>query len=265
MLAEVRSELVRTRRRGVLLGWVGLVAVFAALVDTVMFQVAADGGSTPTGGPGVRFPTAAELAGPHGLVAGLGAGSSLFGVVTLSCWAILTATDYSTGLVRLLVSAQPRRWRLLAGKLAALSAWTVGVSLVALVVDLLAAPAAARAAGFDTAGWGTDSLPTVLSAWVDLLAALLVWGVLGLLLATLTRSAAVAISAGVGYVLLVESVIGAIAGNVADRLPGSTLTALASGGTDVLSYGGAMALGAAYGLLAVGLSMLVVRRRDITD
>jgi hypothetical protein len=56
-----------------------------------------------------------------------------------------------------------------------------------------------------------------------------------------------------------------IAGNVADRLPGSPLTALASGGTDVLSYGGAMALGAAYGLLAVGLSMLVVRRRDITD
>lgn len=265
MLAEVRSELIRTRRRGIALGWIGLTAVLAALINMVMFQVVGDGTAAPADGPGVSFPSAAELAGPGGLVAGLASASSLLGVVTLSFWAILTATDYGTGLVRLLVSAQPRRWRLLAGKLGALALWTVGTSLVAVQVDLVAAPAAARSAGVDTAAWRDGPLPTVLSAWVNLLCALLVWGVVGFLLATLTRSAAVAISAGVGYVLVLEPVLGSAAGAVADRLPGSTLTALAGGGSADLPYLGAVGLGAAYAAAGVAVALLVFRRRDITD
>lgn len=260
MLRELRSELVRTRRKGVLLGWAGLTAVFAGLINTVMFQ-AADG-TSGTDGPGVQFPSAAALAASDGLVAGLAAASNLFGVVTLSFWAIFTATDYSTGLVRLLVSAQPRRGRLLAGKLGALALWTVGASLVAVAVNTAAAPAAARAAGIDTGAWSGS---VVVGAWLDLLGALLVWGVLGLLLATVTRSAAVAISVGVGYVLLLEPVIESVAGAVADRLPGSTLAALAGGGSDALSYPAALGLGAAYTVLGVGVALWVFLRRDVTD
>jgi ABC-2 type transport system permease protein len=267
MSGELRSELIRTRRTGALLGWAGLTAVFAGLINTVMYQVATGdtAGTGTTDGPGVTFPSAAALAGPDGLVAGLAAASNLFGVVTLSFWAIFTATDYSTGLVRLLVSAQPRRGRLLAGKLGALALWTVAASLVAVVVDLAAAPAAARAAGVDTSAWSGGAAGTVLRAWADLLGALLVWGVLGFLLATLTRSAAVAISAGVGYVLLLEPVLSSVAGSVADRLPGATLSALAAGGSDALSYGGAVGLGVAYTLLAVGVALVVFLRRDVTD
>lgn len=259
MLAELRSELIRTRRKGALLGWAGLTAVFAGLVDTVMFRAAED---TGTDGPGVRFPSAAELAGSDGLVAGLAAASNLFGVVTLSFWAIFTATDYSTGLVRLLVSTQPRRWRLVAGKLGALALWTVAASLVAVAVDVAAAPAAARSAGVDTGAWSASA---VSGAWLDLLGAQLVWGVLGFLLATATRSAAVAVSAGVGYVLLLEPVVASVAGSVADVLPGSTLSALAAGGSDALSRPGAVGLGVAYALVGVGVALVVVVRRDVTD
>lgn len=94
IVAVVRSELVRTRRRGVVLGWLGLTALAAVLINVVMFQVVQSGAVGPAGGPGVNFPTAAQLAAPEGLVAGLGAASSMFGVVTLSFWALLTATDY---------------------------------------------------------------------------------------------------------------------------------------------------------------------------
>jgi ABC-type transport system involved in multi-copper enzyme maturation permease subunit len=265
MLAEVRSELTRTRRRGVLLGWAGLTAVFAVLVNLVMFQAVGDGTAPPGDGPGVSFPSAAELAGPGGSVAGLAAAANLLGVVTLAFWAILTATDYSTGLIRLLASAQPRRGRLLAGKLGALALSTAGTSVVALVACLAAAPAAARSAGIDTAAWSDDVLPTVLGAWVNLLCALLVWGVVGFVLATLSRSAAVAISVGVGYVLVVEAVIEAAVGSAADWLPGTTLAALAQGGSASLPYLGALGLGAAYTALGVAVAALVVRRRDITD
>lgn len=105
----------------------------------------------------------------------------------------------------------------------------------------------------------------MLGAWLDLLGALLVWGVLGLALATVTRSAAVAISVGVGYVLLLEPVIESVAGAVADRLPGSTLAALAGGGSDALSYPAALGLGVAYTLVAVGVALAVFLRRDVTD
>jgi hypothetical protein len=42
---------------------------------------------------------------------------------------------------------------------------------------------------------------------VNAFAALCVWGVLGLVLAVLARSSAIAISVGVGYVLVVESIV----------------------------------------------------------
>jgi hypothetical protein len=195
---EVRSELVRIRRRSVLLGWLGLTAVLGVLVNTVMFSVVADAEGAATSGPGVSFPSLAVLESPEGLTAGVASASSLLGMVTLALWALLTATDYSTGMVRLLVAAQPERWRLLAGKVVALALWTSVVALLALVVNVVAAPAGASAAGIDTDAWAQVRAADLLSAWASLYSALLAWGVLGLTLATLTRSAAVAISIGAG-------------------------------------------------------------------
>jgi ABC-type transport system involved in multi-copper enzyme maturation permease subunit len=261
-----RSELVRSRRRGVVLGWFGLTALAAVLINTVMFQIAGDGtAAAPAGGPGVSFPTAAELADPGGLVAGLAAAANMFGVVTLSFWALITATDYRTGLIRLLVSAQPHRGRLLTGKIAALTLWTAAATTVALIVTLVVAPIAAGGSGIDVTAWGEDLLPTLLVGWVNLFCALLVWGVIGMALAVVTRSAAVAISAGVGYVLVVESVITAAAEDVGDWLPGTTLSALAQGGTPALSHGAALALGAVYTVAGVVVALAVFTRRDITD
>ena len=179
----------------------------------------------------MRFPDVATLAGPDGLVAGLAAASSMFGVVTLSFWALATATDYSSGLIRLLVAAQPHRWRLLAGKIVALLIVTAAAVVVATVVTVMAAVPAAQAAGISTSEWMSDPLSTVAGAFVDAYLALIAWGVVGLVLAVLTRSAAVAISIGVGYVLVVESVIRLALGDASDWLPGSTLNALAAGGT----------------------------------
>jgi hypothetical protein len=89
--------------------------------------------------------------------------------------------------------------------------------------------------------------------------------VLGLALATVTRSAAVAISIGVGYVLLLEGVLTSVLDSVADVLPGAVLTALAQGGTSSLSQSDALALGLLYAAVALIASVVVVQRRDVTD
>jgi len=265
MLAEVRSELVRLRRPRLLAAWFGLMGLFAVMVNMVMFSVVSSGTVLPPGAPGVSFPDAAALAGPDGLAAGLSAASTLFGVITLSFWATLTATDYSSGLVRLLVSAQPHRWRLLAGKVVALASVTAAATVAATIVNVLVAVPAAGAAGVPTSAWGTHPLSTIAAAGVNTFAALLVWGVIGLVLAVLSRSSAVAISVGVGYVLVVESIVKMAAGGNTDWLPGSTLTALARGGTVSLAYASAVGLALLYVTIGLGLAGAVFTRRDVTD
>jgi ABC-2 type transport system permease protein len=189
-------------------------------------------------------------------------------VVSLSFWAVAAASDYTTGLIRLLVQAQPRRVRLLLGKVAALTAWTALVATVATVVVLMAGPVIAEGSGVSTAAWDTDPSAVavqVIGSWVNTFLALFVWGVIGLVIAVLSKSSAVAIGVGLGYVLVIEGLLRAVAPDVADWLPGATLTALAKGGTPAIDYGVALGLGLLYAGIAVALAVLVFRRRDITD
>ena len=296
MIAAIRSELTRLRQPRLLLAWFGLMALFAILVNTIMVTFVSGGGSLPPGAPGVSFPTQAEMESPSGLMAGLAAASSMFGVVTLSLWAVVTAGDYSSGLVRLLVAAsnmfgvvtlsmwavvtagdyssglirllvaaEPRRWRLIAGKAVALAIVTAGATTVAAVVNIFAVLPAAGASGISTAAWGTDLLWVVASGWANLYLALCVWGVLGLVIAVLTRSAAVAISIGVGYVLVVESLVKMVKDAPSDWLLGTTLGAVASGGTASVGYGTALGLALAYVTLGLALAVGVFVRRDVTD
>jgi len=265
MLAATWSELTRLRQPRLLLTWLGLMALFAILVNTIMVTFVSGGGSLPPGAPGVAFPTLAEMERPSGLMAGLAAASNMFGIVTLSFWAVVTAGDYSSGLIRLLVAAEPRRWRLLAGKVVALAIVTAAATTVAAIVNILAVMPAAGASGISTAAWGTDLVSVVASAWTNLFLALCVWGVLGLAIAVLARSAAVAISIGVGYVLVVESLVKMVKGAPSDWLLGTTLGAVATGGTAAVSYGTALALALGYVTLGLVLAGVVFVRRDVTD
>lgn len=264
-MAEFLSELTRLRRPRLLATWVALTAVFAALVNTVMFSTVAHHRSAPTNGPGVVFPTYSHLEAASGLTAGLSAAAGMFGVLTLAIWATATASDYSTGLVRILVAAQPHRWRLLAGKVAALAILTAAACAVAVMVDTAVAPAAAHAAGISTAAWKSAAAHTVAAGWFNLYLAMLVWGLIGLVLAVVTRSSAAAISIGVGWVLLVEGVVKSAAKTVGHWLPGTTLSSLAGGGSTDQSYRLSLLLAALYAAVCSVVSWQVFRRREITE
>ncbi len=265
MITAVRSELTRLRQPRLLVIWFGLMALFAMMINTIMVTFVTGGGSLPPGAPGVAFPTLAEMEAASGLMSGLGAAATMFGVVTLSFWAVATASDYSSGLIRLLIAAEPRRWRLLVGKVGALLIVTAAATTVAVIVNILAVIPAAGAAGISTAAWGTHLTEVVGGAWLNLFLSLCVWGVLGLVIAVLTRSAAVAISIGVGYVLVVESLVKLLKDIPSDWLLGATLGAVASGGTEALSYGTALALALAYVTLGLIVAGIVIVRRDVTD
>jgi hypothetical protein len=258
-----RSEFIRIWRPAYFYGGFGAMAGFAALISVFIYTAANTGPPVPTSGQAAGFASVAQIATPGGFLAPLSVLSRPAGVIVLSLWAIAVATDYSTGLIRIVVQAYPNRVRLLTGKIAALAAFTVIAATIAYLVMIFCARPLARLEGIQVDHWKTDFASHFFKGYLDFTVAMIVWGLIGLLLAVLTRSAAMAIGIGIGFLLVVESLITIVAANAAKYLPGGTLTTLVEGGTDGFSWGAAAAVVVLYGLIASAVSLLVFRARDI--
>ena len=85
------------------------------------------------------------------------------------------------------------------------------------------------------------------------------------MIAVLTRSSALAIGVGIGYLLVVESLIGIIAPDSTVYLPGGTLNALVFGGTSQLAWITALGLTILYGIIVFIISLVAFRSCDITS
>ena len=260
MFRAIKSELIRLNRPSFIVGGIGLMAGFASITTVLAFSAAGKSGV----GPGQYIPTEAALASSDGFVSGLALTANIVGIVALAAWAIAVATDYGTGLIRLLVQAEPKRYRLLVGKLVALVLYTLAGTLAATLTA--AGTAALIAPMFDvsTATWGAGTVVTLAQAFVHLSLSTVAWGVIGLTIATISMSSAIAIAVGVGYVVVFENMLLLVAKDAANWLPAATLTALAAGGTPNIDYSTALALGAAYVLAGLIIAGAIVQRREIT-
>ncbi len=266
MIAIARSEFIRIWRPSFRYGGIGLMAGFAALISVFIFTSLEDSSATATTaapGPGGAFATAAEIAEPGGFLIPLGTVSDLAGIVLLSLWAIAAASDYESGLIRVLVQAQPNRMKLLTGKIIALTGFTMLATWVTTLTVVLVARPLARLQGIPMDAWPTDAAQLILSGYFNFMVPGVVWGLIGLLIAVWTRSSGIAIASGIGYLLIVESLIGIVLPDIIDYLPGGTLGALAAGGTENLAWSAALGLTVAYGAAAAGAALLIFRQRDI--
>ncbi len=264
MIQIVRSEFIRIWRPSFRYGGIGLMAGFAAMISIFIFTSANEPADTAQAGP-AAFASATDLSDPGGFLTALGTTSQLAGIVLLSLWAIAAASDYDTGLIRVLVQAQPNRLKLLGGKIIALTGFTILATAVTTFTIVFVARPMARLEGIDTDAWRTDFFPELSSGYINFLIPSLVWGLIGLLIAVWARSSGVAIAAGIGYLLVFENLIAIVADGITDYLPGGTLAALADGGTPDLAWATALGLTVLYGALAAGASLLIFRTRDITN
>lgn len=259
MLRVLKSELIRLNRPSFLVGGIGGMAAFGAISTIIGFAAAGKTGA----GPGAYIPSQAALAASDGYAAGLMLAANLVGIIALSFWAIATASDYSTGLIRLLAQAEPRRWRLIVGKVLALVLFTLAGTLAATLGAYGAAAACAPVFDVSTAAWA-DVVPTLLEAFRNLALSATVWGALGMSIALVTRSSGVAIAVGIGYLVVFENMILAAASGASNWLLGATLTALAAGGTSAISFESALRLGALYLAGGILISVAVMHFREIT-
>ena len=255
-----RSEAKRLRRWTFAGVGLGVIAFFAFLATFVTFMAGNAGSSV-----GAMAGLSGDLESSSGIVAGLTMAADLIGIVILALWAAAVSSDYSTGWVRLTVQAEPRRWRLVAGKLLTLTVFTLVATTLATVISVVVALPLANAADVSTAAWSAGIAGTIAGAWFNLTVAVLVWGTIGFAIAMVTRSAIVAIAGGIGYLMVFERLLGMVADDLSTYLPGSILDAVVAGGNATLAYGPALALAALFGVVAIGISTLVFGRRDVTS
>jgi ABC-2 type transport system permease protein len=262
MTRSFLSEWIKLRRPGMILGGAGTIVGFAILTVVLTLTTAS---ATPTDqeGPGGGL-TLAQLATADGLASILASAATFIGVVALSVFATSIASEYSQGTLRNLLVRQPRRVRLLAGKLLALASFTTLAVVVAGIAAVATALLVAPTQDISTAAWFTSAGWTALAGGLgNLLLATLGWGLLGALLALVLRTPAAAVGVGLAYALPGELLLTTAWSDGARWLPGQLLDALAQGGTAAVTYGSAGLLLALYGVVAMVAGTTLFARRDV--
>jgi ABC-2 type transport system permease protein len=258
-----------------LLGTTAAMAGFVALANFGLLRIAAmQQRSGELGRPGMQrggINMATAVGQADGWLVGLRSTSTLLAVVALVVFASNVGGEYRNGTLRFLLAGEPRRLRLLGGKVVALSSLVLGAVLVTMAIGLVTAYGFSAMLDITPGPWMSGAgLVAGLQSFVNLGAAALAWGVIGGTLAIALRTSAAAIGIGVGYLLVGEAIISrAIVASVVDLgsawFPGEVLRVVASGGSLANSYVRAVLLALLYvGAIAAAGATLFHRRDVVT-
>jgi ABC-type transport system involved in multi-copper enzyme maturation permease subunit len=259
------SEWLKIARPATVLAWMAPVMIFSFMGTLFNFMDATTRAGEFRGPFGIA-PGPEQLAAPGGWIIGIYSASSFIGLIALVIFAINIARDYEKGTIRILLVAEPSRFRLFMGKLLALSTLVIVITAGAAVVTMLASLILAPGENIPIGAWlSWQGIRELLIGFANISLATIIWGLIGSILAITTRSSAISISIGVGFMLIFELLIGQFAESIATKLPATVLGALASGGTITIEYSTALILSLAYGVVSVIVASLIFIRRDVTD
>ena len=209
-------------------------------------------------------PTLASLAQPAGGSEAFEAGVGFLGLLVLVTFTARIAGEFAHGTLRTLLMKEPRRLRVLLGKMIALVAFMALVLLAAVALCFVASAVLAPGQGVDTPPWsGIDALGEAAGDYAAALGGMSAWALYGMALAVILRSVAIAVAVGVAWAGPLEHIT-AESWKAADRwLPGLQLETIAPGGTGDVSIERALSLTAVYVAVAVVGALLSFVRRDI--
>src|SRR5262249_11324799 len=137
--------------------------------------------------------------------------------------------------------------------------------VVSYGVGLVAAFLLVPGHGVSTSAWfTTEGVRSLLSTLGNLALATLAWAVIGAALAIVLRSAAAAISVGLGYLLVWVTLLTNVWSGGNQWLPRELLVALGLGGTPEIAYARALVLIGLYVVVAIGVAAILFRQCDVT-
>ena len=157
MIRSFKAELLKLRRPAVLYGATAAMLGFALLATVLTFATATGettAAASPVGGAALGS-TLGQLAQPGGLTRGFTIAAGFIGLLVFVLFTTSMTSEYGLGTIRVLLTRQPRRARLLAGKLLALLAFVAALLFAAELVSAASAIALAHARDISTANWFT--------------------------------------------------------------------------------------------------------------
>jgi hypothetical protein len=260
MIAAVRAELVKLLRRRVLVITAVATVAFAVGGAAVVLAAAEPAGRRVSG----RGVTVASLSGPGGGTEVFTTAVSFAGVFLFVLFVGLVAAEFSRGTFRTMLMYQPRRLRLLAGKIVALLGFAAVVLAVAEVLTWAAARLLAPTQDVATGTWlSLDALGQAVGDYGSVLFWVTGYALLGTALAVLVRSVPVALAIGIGWAGPFEHLLQDAWGAAGRYFPGLLLEAFVAGGTTAVSATRAFLTVAAYAAVAATVAATLFARRDV--
>jgi len=202
VLRAFRSELLKSRRLSMFAG-AGTMLVASGFFSYLTFKQITSGATGREIDPLTHaFPTSL------GLITIIGQARAFIIVVALIIVTANVAAEWSQGTWRNLLVREPRRLRLLAGKMLALMLFVLVSMTLTLLGSSALVLAIARTQGIETAAWtSTAGLSAWLAFFGNEVLSLIGVSVLGMLTAVLTRATGAAVGVALAYVLVPEGII----------------------------------------------------------
>jgi ABC-2 type transport system permease protein len=261
MIAAIRAELVKILRRRVLVITAVTTAVFAVGSAAVVLAAAEPAGQRVSG----RGVTVASLSAAGGGTEVFTTAVSFAGTFLFVLFVGLVAVEFSRGTFRTMLIYQPRRLRLLAGKLTALLAFAAAVLAAAEVLTWAAARLLAPTQDVATGQWvSADALGQAVADYGSVLFWISGYAVLGTMLAVLVRSVPIALAIGIAWAGPFEHLLQDAWDPSGRFFPGLLLEAFVAGGTSAVSATRAFVTVAVYVAVAAVVAGTTFARRDVT-
>jgi ABC-2 type transport system permease protein len=264
MIRSYHAELTRLLRGKLVVITLLASTAFAMTATAIVMSTVEPVAQIVGGGPG-RTLTVEDLADAGGGTEVFRFAASFAGTFLFVVFVAVMALELTRGTMRTMLLRQPRRLRLLGGRLAAMLTFAAVTLACTEVITWITARLLAPGADVVTDAW--TSMDALGSAFVDF-GAVLIWitgyAVLGTALAVMLRSAAVALAVGVAWAGPIEHILQDGWEPAVRYFPGLLLEAFVAGGTDEVGAGRALATVAAYCAVAVAVAAVVFSRRDVT-
>jgi len=263
MFNVIRAELRKLRRPTLFLGTMGAVVFFSGLFSALLYLlIDSPQGNADRG----RVISREVLALASGGVQGFANVGGFLGIIALCVFAAQTAQEYTYGTLRNLLVRQPSRMKILFGKLISMIIFALVMISISAVISIGTSAILAPTVDVSTDLWFSSAgIEFIYTTFINVTISVVGYGIIGMVLGLLLRSPISAISFGVLWLLIVETLLIAVKNSLQSWMPGYQLSTIASGGTADVTYTHALATGGAYVAVGAIVASILFVRRDVAN
>jgi ABC-type transport system involved in multi-copper enzyme maturation permease subunit len=263
MLNVINAELRKLRRPTLFFGTMGAVVFFSGLFSALLYLlIDSPQGNADRG----RVISREVLALASGGVQGFANVGGFLGIIALCVFAAQTAQEYTYGTLRNLLVRQPSRMKILFGKLISMIIFALAMIAISAGISIGTSAILAPTIDVSTDLWFSSAgIEFIYTTFINVTISVVGYGIIGMVLGLLLRSPISAISFGVLWLLIVETLLIAVKNSLQSWMPGYQLSTIASGGTPDVTYTHALAVGGAYVAVGALVASILFVRRDVAN